>query len=335
VRVAVDLRSDYPFWCFGPAHERTLTTRFPSLDFRIAAGDGEVPDLVAEAEVFFGWRFVPSWFVRARCLRWIASPAAGWDHLPVAEAQSRRVAVTRSYGFHGLPMAEHVMGLVFGFARGLFLSGERQRSHRWWKDEVADTFFDVAGATMTIVGCGSVGASVAQLAHAAGMRVLGVRRHQPTDLDHGEHVEWVELEHVDRALAASRVVVNLLPATPSTERFFGPARFAAMRRGAVFINVGRGSTVDEAALLSALDGGRLSWCGLDVTAVKPPPMDSRLRQHPRVVLTPKTAVFTARYMDRAVAFFADNLARYLAGQPLLGLVTQPLELAVRAGEGKR
>lgn len=241
MRVAVDLRSDYPFWCFDPAHELALTARFPNLELLVARDNGEVRDLVAGAEVYFGWRFAPTWFVRAGCLRWIASPAAGWDHLPVAEAEERGIVVTRSYGFHGTPMAEHVMGLVFGFARGLFLSGELQRSQLWWKDEVSHDFFDVSGNTMTIVGCGNVGIAVARLAQAAGMRVLGVRRQPPADVEPHGHVEWVGLEHLDRALAAARVVVNLLPATSGTERFFGSDRFAAMRPGAVFINVAGGA----------------------------------------------------------------------------------------------
>lgn len=151
------------------------------------------------------------------------------------------------------------------------------------------------------------------------MRVLGVRRGVPRDVEQHEFLEWVSADEVDRALTGSQVVVNLLPSTPTTQRFFRRERFAAMLAGAVFINVGRGGTVDEDALLSALDNGPLSWCGLDVTVTKPPPMDSRLRRHPRILLTPKTSVFTHRYMDEAVAFFADNLARYLSGQRLQGL----------------
>lgn len=322
MRLAIDLRSDHDFWTFASRHRSALAIRFPTLSIvEITDPDHAAPAL-RTAEVYFGWRFAPGWFPVAPRLRWIASPAAGVDHLPLDEAGEHEVTVTRSFGFHGTPMAEHVLGLVLGFARGLFLGVARQRTELWWKSEVASSFFDVSGSTMTIVGCGAVGHEVARLAHACGMTVLGVRRHPPI-ADASPVARWFDVSRVEEALGQSRVVVNLLPATPETTRFFDERRFAAMPRGAVFINVGRGTTVDETALLAALEDGRLAGCGLDVTARKPPPLDDPLRRHPRVVLTPKTSVFSHRYMDQAVEFFADNLDRYLAGRPLHGLVTSP------------
>ena len=336
MRVAVDLRSDYDFWRFGARHRASLSARFPTLSVVEVTDTSHAVEVLRTAEVYFGWRFVPQWFPVASELRWIASPAAGVDHLPLAEADLHGVMATRSFGFHGTPMAEHVMGLVLGFARGLFLGMSRQRTELWWKSEVASSFFEVSGSTMTIVGCGAVGTEVARLARACGMQVLGVRRHPPSDdADASTITRWFDCAHVEEALALAQVVVNLLPATMETASFFDARKFAAISPGAVFINVGRGSTVDESALLAALEGGRLAWCGLDVTARKPPPMDDPLRQHPRVVLTPKTSVFSHRYMNRAVDFFADNLARYLAGLPLCGLATtsQSAGSSVAAGEG--
>jgi len=91
----------------------------------------------------------------------------------------------------------------------------------------------------------------------------------------------------------------------------------------VFVNLGRGTTVDHAALLHSLDSGQLGGAALDVTEPRPLPRRHRLRRHPRVVLTPKSAAFSSRYMDEAVTFFADNLHRYLHGWPLNGVITQP------------
>lgn len=337
MRVVVDLRSDHDFWRFAPRHHLALATRFPALSLVEIPDTGHAVDVVRTAEVYFGWRFAPEWFLVAPGLRWIASPAAGVDHLPLAEAAQHGVMTTRSFGFHGTPMAEHVMGLVLGIARGLFLGVSRQRTDLWWKSEVASSFFDVCGSTMTIVGCGSVGSAVARLAGACGMRVLGVRRHPPdqrTDAGTSPIAEWYDVTRVDEALAQAHVVVNLLPATKETTGFFDAKRFGVMSPGAVFINVGRGSTVDESALLGALEDGRLAWCGLDVTARKPPPMDDPLRQHPRVVLTPKTSVFSHRYMDHAVEFFADNLDRYLTGRAVRGLVAPPISTETPVSTGK-
>lgn len=336
LRVAIDLRSEHDFWAFASCHRATLSARFPDLSLVEITDPDRIVTVLRTAEVYFGWRFAPDWFPVASRLRWIASPAAGVDHLPLGEAVEHGVMVTRSFGFHGTPMAEHVLGLVLGFARGLFLGAARQRTELWWKSEVASSFFDVSGSTMTIVGFGAVGHDVARLAHACGMTVLGVRRHPPiSDAAPSPVARWFDGAHVEEALAQAKVVVNLLPATSETTKFFDARRFAAMPRGAVFINVGRGSTVDETALLAALEDGRVAGCGLDVTARKPPPLDDPLRRNPRVVLTPKTSVFSHRYMDHAVEFFADNLDRYLAGRPLRGLVTPPIspESPVPTGEG--
>lgn len=336
LRVAIDLRSEHDFWAFASRHRVVLSARFPAVSLVEITDADHVVKVLRAAEVYFGWRFAPDWFPVARSLRWIASPAAGIDHLPLREATEHGVMVTRSFGFHGTPMAEHVLGLVLGFARGLFLGMTRQRTDLWWKPEVASSFFDVSGSTMTIVGCGAVGHDVARLAHACGMTVLGVRQHPPVaDAETSPITGWFDVSRVEEALAHAQVVVNLLPATAETTRFFDEQRFAAMPRGAVFINVGRGSTVDESALLAALEDGRFTGCGLDVMVCKPPPMDDPLRQHPRVVLTPKTSVFSHRYMDHAVEFFADNLDRYLAGRPLRGLVTPLISTAspVPTGEG--
>ncbi|MGH3564899.1 MAG: D-2-hydroxyacid dehydrogenase [Pseudonocardia sp.] len=316
--MTVDLRSEYRFWHFADRHRELLRARFPDVRWAVLEKETEAPDL-PRSDAVLAWRFSAEQLDRAPHLRWLACPAAGSEHLPVAEAARREVIVTRGVGYHGVPMAEHVMGLVLGFARGLFLSAARQSVHRWWKDEVASEFRDVAGSTMTVVGCGAVGHDVARLASAVGMRVWGVRR-RPA-LGGSPHVErWYGSDEADDALGGADVVVNLLPSTVSTTHYFDTARFSALRPGAVFINVGRGSTVDEAALLQALESRRVSWCGLDVTAAKPPALNDPLRHHPRVVLTPKSAVFTHRYMDEAVSYFAENLERYLAGRPLQGVV---------------
>ncbi|GLL07244.1 NAD(P)-dependent oxidoreductase [Dactylosporangium matsuzakiense] len=164
LQAAIDLRSNHRFWAFTDRHRSLLAARFPAVSLVEIADASHAAQVLRTAEVYFGWRFQPAWFPLASGLRWIASPAAGVDHLPLREATERGVMVTRSFGFHGTPMAEHVMGLVLGFARGLFACAARQRTDLWWQAEIASNFFDVSGSTMTIVGCGSVGQDVARLA---------------------------------------------------------------------------------------------------------------------------------------------------------------------------
>ncbi|WP_461036844.1 D-2-hydroxyacid dehydrogenase [Streptomyces mayteni] len=318
--VLVCLESSHAFWRLTAEHENALRAAFPSVDFRFA-GDRTVTEQLPEAQVFFGWRFHPAWFPMAPRLAWLATPAAGTDHLPVVAAEEAGVAVTRAYGFHGRPMAEHAMGMVLGFSRGLFASQLLQRNRRWWKDELATEFFDLAGATMTIVGCGSIGTHLALVARTFGMHIVGVRRTPPSNEADG--ITWRRAEDIEEAVSTADVVVNLLPATVETHSFFDSEVFAAFKPRGLFVNLGRAATVHQAALLSALDNGQLSGAALDVTDPRPLPMDHPLRWHPQVVLSPKSAAFSRTYMNEAVAFFVDNLHRYVAGRPLNGLATAP------------
>ncbi|MBP5937915.1 D-2-hydroxyacid dehydrogenase [Streptomyces acidiscabies] len=326
--VLISLESPHSFWQLSAEHERVLSTAFPGVEFRTAAEEA-VPNQLAQAHVYFGWRFEPSWLFGAPRLRWIASPAAGTDHLPVAEARSAGVALTRSYGFHGRPMAEHAMGMVLGFSRGLFVSQLAQRSRTWWKDDLAEEFFDLAGATMTIVGCGSIGEHLARAARSFGMDVIGVRRRPPVTA--GGTIRWMHTSAVHQAVAVADVVVDLLPATRATDRFFDHGLFTAFKPKSVFVNLGRAATVDQTALLAALDAGRLRGAALDVFDPKPLPARHPLRLHPRVVLTPKSSTLSRTYMDEAVAFFADNLRRYLTDQQLNGVAEAPAVRSPSAG----
>ncbi|WP_399139603.1 D-2-hydroxyacid dehydrogenase [Streptomyces sp. NBUA17] len=318
--VLVSLESPHRFWRLSVEHERALSAAFPGVEFRMATEE-TVPHQLAEAHVYFGWTFKPSWLFGAPHLRWIASPAAGTDHLPVAEAHSVGVALTRSYGFHGRPMAEHAMGMVLGFSRGLFMSQRVQRNRSWWKDDLAEEFFDLAGATMTIVGCGSIGEHLARAARSFGMDVVGVRRTPPVAVESG--ITWMHASAVHQAVAVADVVVDLLPATRATDRFFDHDLFTAFKPKSLFLNLGRATTVDQSALLAALNADHLRGAALDVFAPIPMPVHHPLRLHPRVVLTPKSSTLSRTYMDEAVAFFADNLRRYLTDQPLNGLAEVP------------
>ncbi|NDL61117.1 D-2-hydroxyacid dehydrogenase [Phytoactinopolyspora mesophila] len=318
--VLICLESPHSFWHFADRHAHTLRSAFPAVDFRVASSDS-LNNQLPHAHVYFGWRFAADGIGLATRLVWIASPAAGTDHLPTAEAAAAGITVTRGYGYHAGPMTEHALGLILGFARGLFTSSRFQRTRNWWKDDLATEFFDLAGATLTVLGCGSIGTRLARTAQGLGMRVIGIRRTVPPDASSG--ITWMPATQTAHALALSDVVVNLLPATDDTWHFFDSALLNACKTGALFVNLGRGSTVDHTALLKCLDTGRLGGAALDVTEPRPLPMAHPLRRHPRVVLTPKSAAFSHRYMDEAVDFFAANLRRYLDGLPLNGVVLQP------------
>ncbi|MFE4018659.1 D-2-hydroxyacid dehydrogenase [Streptomyces sp. NPDC059101] len=315
--VLICLNSPYPFWQFANQHAERLRAGFPDVRFQ-SVTEADVVRHIADASGYFGWAFDPRWLEAARSLEWAATPSAGVDHWPVDGLTAAHVVLTRGYGYHGQPMTEHALGLLLGFSRGLFQSNRLQTTSTWWKDELAGTFFDLAGQTLTIVGCGSIGGHLARAAQALGMHVIGVRR-TPATLS-AQKVEWVPSSNVRKALARSRAVINLLPTAEDTFHYFDRSVFASFRPGSVFINLGRASTVEHEALLDALSTGTLSGAALDVLPTKPPALDDPLRHHPRIVLTPKCATFSHTYMDQAVEFFCENLRLFLSGQPLNGVV---------------
>lgn len=314
----IALNSEQDFFTIREHHVAGLRASFPTVRFH-AVADHQLSEALAGADVYLGWRFETQWLRHGLGLRWFSTPSAGTDHLPVPQIQAAGITVTRSFGFHAQPMAEHAMAMILAFSRGIITSSRLQRTRIWWKEAMAEEFFDLAGARMLIVGCGSIGSHLGLIGHAFGMQVTGVRRTLPTGTQFFDYVhasQW--LDH----LPAADIVVNLLPESPSTVGMFNAAAFTALKPDAVFLNLGRGSTVDHQAMVQALHDKPRLRVALDTTTPRPLPRKHPLRRHPRVLLTPKSAAFSRSYMDGALRFFAGNLHNYLSGRSLQGLVEE-------------
>ncbi len=176
--------------------------------------------------------------------------------------------------------------------------------------------------TIGVVGLGSIGRRVAQLAVRFGCRVIAIRRHTG-----GESAEGVEgiaevltPEHLPELMAQSDFVVLALPLTPDTQDLFNDALFASAKPGAWLINVARGALVDERALVRAVRDGRMGGAVLDAFREEPLPSDSELYSTPNIIVTPHTSWSSGRVLDRSIELFCDNLGRFAHGEPLLNLV---------------
>jgi D-2-hydroxyacid dehydrogenase (NADP+) len=232
------------------------------------------------------------------------------------------VVVTNARGLHAVPMAEHLLGLMLSLVRKLHLARDHQRAGHWGQEALwrgAPPYDELSGQTLGVVGLGAVGAALAVRAHALGMRVVAVRRRPESPLPPGVEEARGEAD-LPWLLAQSDFVADCLPHTRRTRGRFSDAEFAHLRRGAYFFNVGRGNTVDEAALVRALESGQLGGAGLDVTAEEPLPQRSPLYQLPQVLLTPHVSGTSRRFWERAGDLFVENLERFLDGRPLLNLV---------------
>jgi phosphoglycerate dehydrogenase-like enzyme len=177
---------------------------------------------------------------------------------------------------------------------------------------------EISGATLGIIGFGSIGRDTARLAKGLGMHVVVVREHPERRGGYADRV--LGPGSVDDLLAISDYVVLAAPVTPSTQHIIGAERLTRMKPTAYLINVARGSLVDEPALIVALRDERIGGAALDVFDEEPLPADSPLWNLPNVLITPHTAALTEKMWDRHYELVTRNLRRYMRGEPLLNLV---------------
>lgn len=261
-------------------------------------------------EASFGRCPLP-WIADSPSLRWIQLDSVGFDDLAKLDwpTLGRRVTVTNLAGFFADPVAESALAGVLALLRGIDRLALLQSRKSWQKLELRPTLRTLRGASVLLVGRGSIGRRFEALIAPFGCRVTATTARHP--------LPPVEL---DRALASADVVFSSLPETTATRNFFDATRLALLKPRAIFVNVGRGGVVDETALAAALQARRLGGAVLDVTVVEPLPPESPLWTCPNVILTQHTGGGTEDEGMRKVEAFLDNFHRFTAGRPLAGVV---------------
>ena len=238
-------------------------------------------------------------------VKWIHTLAAGVELLPFDLLQRTSVVVTNSRGLYADALGEFAITAMLWFAKDLRRM-LRNQDARVWEPYTVER---LEGRTAGIIGYGGVGEAAGRRAAALGMRVIPVRRRQ----EFGEPT-------VDDAMAQSDYVIVSTPLTPRTYRLITRERIALMKPHAVFINLGRGATVDEEALVDALRERRIRGAALDVFETEPLPPEHPLWQLDNVLISPHTADHTADAHHRAMQFFVENLKRFRAAEPLQNIV---------------
>ena len=319
-------------WSFCDTQIQRLNAAAPGLEVHqpaIHAGEDILPS-VQDAQVLLAPE-VKFDVTQARRLAWVQVPSAGVDHLLDHPLMRSTIRLTTASGIHAVPIGEHVLAMMLCWSRQLGLTGRWQQARQWPADRSQYQATELQGATLGIVGYGSIGRHVARLASGFGMRVLAVRR-SPGRTEEG----WGEPGIGDPAgeiperiygpgevtamLPLCDYVVVALPLTPETRHLIGARELASMKRSAYLVNISRGGVIDEPALVAALQAGALAGAGLDVFEREPLAADSPLRSLATVTLTPHVAGSSQRYNERLALLFAENLARLVQGRPLLNLV---------------
>jgi len=295
------------------AGARLVQSAHSTREVLLAGGDDPA---LAEADVAYG-QPDPGAVARLGRLRWVALSTAGYTRYDRADLRAalraRGAVMTNASAVFANPCAEHALAMMLAQARELPKYVRNGAGPRGWPYlEGRYTIETLTGKTVVLLGYGAIGRRLAELLAPFRGRVVAVRRTVRGD----EGVETVTEAEVGAVLGAADHVVNLLPDGPGTRHFCNAAFFARMKPGAFFCNVGRGTTVDQAALLAALQGGRLGGAWLDALDPEPLPPDHPLWAEPRCQITPHVAGGHAEQDENLVRHFLDNLGRFRRGEPL-------------------
>jgi phosphoglycerate dehydrogenase-like enzyme len=309
--------SHFTQWNAQPVMADTIRQRWPELNVVHLWDFARLPAELPDADIFVGSVLRQSDFDLAKKLKWVHSTSAGVTQLTYPELRNSGVVLTNASGVFSVPMAEHTIGLMLALARNFPDTLRQQEKAEWSQQKVWDKpqhLSELNGNILLIVGYGSIGREVAMRAKAMGMRVWGVNRSGKGDLTHAEKI--ISAGDLNAALTEGDYVVLCAPETPETQRLIGPEQFSKMKRGARLINVGRGSLLDESALIAALKDGTLSGAAVDVTETEPLPPTSPLWQAPNLFITPHTSAVSDRLWLRETALLVDLLGQWFEGREL-------------------
>ncbi|MFO1446773.1 MAG: D-2-hydroxyacid dehydrogenase [Opitutaceae bacterium] len=256
----------------------------------------------------------------APSVRWAQIFTAGFtsfDRDHVREAlRTRGTVITNSSVVYADACAQHALALMLASARQLAPAYRSQLTdHAWEQDQRRQLARVLSGDTVVLLGFGAIGERLAELLAPFHPRLYALRRHPRGN----EPVEVIDEDALGRVLPLADHVVNLLPLNAGTEQFMNAGRLALMRAGATFYNIGRGATVDQAALLAILQTGRIQAC-LDVTHPEPLPFNHPLWSLPNCQITPHAAGGAQHELRRLMDHFLANLHRYERGEPLVNQV---------------
>ena len=287
----------------------------------------------AQAGVLYTFSALPQPHQAPR-LRWVQLNSAGANHALKHPLFAADVVFTTTSGLHAINIGEYVLASILAWTRKLPELVDLQRKCEWPSDRwTRFTPSELRGATMGIIGYGSIGREVGRLAKAFGMRVLALKRRVEStrrqdayeingvgDPDGSVPDALYSPEQLREMLAHCDYVVLAVPLTRETQGMIGEEELRAMKRTAYLVNIARGEVCDEAALVQALQAGWIAGAGLDVFSKEPLPETSPLWTMPQVILTPHVSGFSPNYEQRAVDIFCENLRRYIAGRPLFNVV---------------
>jgi len=317
MKILISIQQAVKQWQIPPEAVAALRARFPLINFIHATTSEERAAGLQTCDAAYTWILNAAELAEAAKLKWVHTSAVAVETLCLPELFARGIAVSNTRGVQALPIAEHVLALVLALAKQIPFVIENQQQSRWAQNEFMGERLPwlLHGRTLGLVGVGTIGSEIARRAEAFGMRVIALRRRPAYGVI--GHVERVYgKDQLDEFLGQCHVIVVAAPLTPETHGLLGAAEFAQMPKGAIVVNVGRARIVDTDALIDALESGHLGGASLDVYPQEPLPAAHPLWKTPNVILTPHTSGFRQGHWDEVVELYAENIQRWLKGEPL-------------------
>lgn len=303
---------------FAGDEVEALRALMPDTQFVVAASEADAIEQAADVDAILGL-CSDRLLAAARRLVWVQIFSSGAERcVNVPAVASGTVMLTNMQKMSAPVIGEHAVAMMLALARGLPTYAKGMQAGNWMRrSEITAAMFPVSGKTMLVVGLGGIGTEAAKRGAALGMRVIATRN---SSRDGPPYVEYVGLsDELSELIGRADVIINALPMTEATRGLFDAELFSAAKTGALFINVGRGGTVDSNALTAALRSGQLGGAGLDVTAPEPLPQEHPLWRMSNVIITPHVAARGGE-RERHIVLLKENLRRYAAGKKLLNVV---------------
>ncbi|MCH4179208.1 MAG: D-2-hydroxyacid dehydrogenase [Megasphaera sp.] len=310
--VAMETNQQHRKWLEAAAGENEIIYLQPKGPVEV-----QVPDsILTEADVIIG-NIAPSLLSKAVHLQWLQLNSAGANSYCRPGILADGVYLTNATGAYGLALAEHMTGQLLAMMKKLYVYYDNQKKG-YWHDE--GTVQSIYGAQVLIIGFGDIGRQFGKRMKAMGAHVTGIRRRSTVLVPEAD--EMGTMDELDTYLARADIVASCLPDTAATYHLYTSERFAAMKRGAYFLNIGRGSNVVQKDLCNAVKGGHLAGAAVDVTDPEPLP-DGDLMWHTKgIYITPHVSggYHLQATHDNIIHIAAANLRNFLAGKPLRNLV---------------
>ena len=317
MRVLISIQQPVRAWQIPDQCVARLRSIFPDVAFVHATDDDARRRGLTECDVAYTWILSAEEAASAPGLQWVHTSAVAVETLALPDLFARDVIVSNTRGVQATPIAEHVFAVLLALAKQLPLVFDNQRQRRWAQNDLTGDRLPwmLRRRTLGLIGVGTIGSQVALLADSFGMHVAAVRRRPGSEQVPGVH-EMLMPGELDVLLERADVLVIAAPLTPETTNLIGAPQLARMKPGAILINVGRARILDHAALLEALQAGRLGGASLDVFPHEPLPPDDPLWTAPNIILTPHTSGFRQGHWDEVIDVFAENLRRFRRGEPV-------------------